>query len=182
MSTVEIATLAISGVALLVSICTAAGTAIYTQRVTDRRELAKWRRDELLRATSELAQLSSNRQALLSAAFDSRIGNGVERIDPFDTNTTGGPHPTQSVDTMFVLVERIRLIDTGVADAAEQLAKEHRKAVQEAQALPEEMGNPIEHIEASMIYPADQARLHRQLTNAFRKATGQQPIPGDDDR
>ena len=161
--------LLLSIAALVVSI----STTVYNQRVTGRREIDKWRRDELLRTTAELAQLASDRQALLSAAFDGEVETGP-RVDIHNSTTRGGPDPIRSVDTMFVLVERIRLIDTAVADAAEKLAQAHRAALRDGdQVHPTDIAG---YVDAISVHVEEHARLHRQLINAFRVATGQPEI------
>lgn len=158
---------AISTLALLVSI----GTAIYTRHSADRREITKWKRDELLRATSELSQLSSHRQAVLLAAYESWLSPPTaHRFDPFNTSTTGGPHPVHSVAQMLMLVERIRLIDPEVAAAAARIAEAHRAAVAAADACPDP--NDIVSQLEGLIAPVDRLRqLHEDLTVEFQRAT-----------
>lgn len=143
---------------------------IYTKRAADQREFTRWRRDALLVAISEFASLSWHRQNVLSAAFESRIRSpNAHRIDPFDTEETGGPHPVHSVDEMAVVVERIRLLSPPLARTAEQITAAHRAAVEAGDYFPEpnDIGG---HIQALMVDPSELATLHANLTAEFTRS------------
>jgi len=161
----------VSAAAVIVAICTALWSGWYAQRTASRRELLNWRRSELLQATSELAQLSLHRQAVLINALDGMMPPGIgPSIDPFNTTATGGPHPRHSVDQMMVIVERIELLDSTLAEVARRLANAHRQALIDAEVEYAMSGDATSHCDA-MIVDADALKLlHTELTHAFRRA------------
>lgn len=161
----------LSAAALVVSIGTALWSGWYAQRTTSRRELLNWRRSELLKATSELAQLSLHRQAVLERALDGMIPPGIgPSVDPFNTTATGGPHPRHSVDQMLVIVERIELLDGGLAEVARRLAEAHRQAMINADVEYADSGNAVSHCDAMVVDRDELKSLHIELTQSFRRA------------
>jgi len=161
----------LSAAALVVAIGTAVWSGWYAQRTASRRELLNWRRSELLKATSELAQLSLHRQAVLEAAFFGMMPPGFgPSVDPFNTAASGGPHPRHSVDQMLVIVERMELLDGALAAVARRLAEAHRLAMINADAEHSNPGDETEHCSAMMVDDNELKSLHAELTQAFRRA------------
>lgn len=156
-----------STAALVVAI----GTAWYTHRSANQRELRSWRRSELLTATATLLQLSTARQAVLDNAADALSGMrpGVDS-DPFDTERSGGPHPRHCVDQMQGIVERIKLVDPGVAGAADDLVIAHLNAQLAADSSSVGESDPYRHVETMMVAPKTLASLHSNLAEAYRAA------------
>ncbi|WP_344257616.1 hypothetical protein [Mycolicibacterium llatzerense] len=156
---------------MIVAIGTAVWSGWYSQRTASRRELLSWRRSELLQATSELAQLSLHRLAVLVRALDGMIPPGIgPSIDPFNTTVSGGPHPRHSVDQMMVIVERIELLDSTLAEVARRLAEAHRQALIDAEVEFAMSGDSISHCDAMIVDAGTHKSLHTELTQAFRRA------------
>lgn len=161
----------LSAAALFVAIGTAVWSGWYSQRTASRRELLNWMRGELLKATSELAQLSLHRQAVLVRALDGMMSPGIgPSIDPFNTTATGGPNPRHSVDQMMVIVERIELLDSPLAAVARRLAEAHRQALINAEVEYAMSGDHISHCDAMIVDDDTLKSLHTELTQAFRRA------------
>lgn len=134
----------------------------YTQRQTDRREIAKWRNDQLLATVSELLRLSTQRQSELLDAYDAYIYHydGVRR----------GGKSSEKVWKMELLVEEVRLLDRRCADAAEEIYKGHKAA--QFRAATEFRGDfqpPDDEYAALMV--DDLADLHIALVDAFQAVT-----------
>lgn len=134
----------------------------YTQYKTDRREIGKWRSEQLLSAVSELLQLSTRRQSELSDAYDSFVyQHGVP---------LRGGKSSDSVWKMELLVEQIRLLDQRSADAAEAIYEAHKAAQRRAATeFQGQMVPPDDQYGAMMA--DDLADLHTALVDAFQAVT-----------
>lgn len=135
----------------------------YTQRRTDRREIAKWRNEQLLAAVSELLRLSTQRQSELSDAYDDYVyAAGMPQR---------GGKSSEKVWKIELLVEQVRLLDRRCADAAEAIYKAHKAA--QIRWVAEYKGQmevpPDDEYTAQMA--DDLAGLHAALVDAFQAVT-----------
>lgn len=136
----------------------------YSQRKSDRREVTNWRSDNLLKLTSRLIELSSERQSVhveaLNALYDNRMW--PERAVKTD----------EKVWQMELIVAQIRLINDEVAAGADALYLAHKKCEDDYAAADWdylELG-PIEQIETLTV--TGLSDIHLNLTNSFRRVSG----------
>ncbi|MCD2106996.1 hypothetical protein O4214_17755 [Rhodococcus erythropolis] len=90
---------------------------LFTQWRTDRREVDKWRRDELLRLVSSMLALSSQREAELSADLSSLEAEG--RASPDDSD------PWALTRQMKIVVQQILLLDESLSQQANKICLVH---------------------------------------------------------
>lgn len=136
----------------------------YTQRRTDRREIAKWRNEQLLSAVSELLRLSTQRQSELVDAYD-------DYVFQFGVPLRSGKKSSEKVWKMELLVEQVRLLDRRCADAAEAIYKAHKAAqIRWASEFRGQMMVPPDD-EYSAQMADDLAELHAGLVDAFQTVT-----------
>jgi hypothetical protein len=136
----------------------------YSQRKSDRREVTKWRSDNLLKLTSKLMELSSERQSVLIEALNALNDNRVWPDRPVRTD--------EKVWQMEPIVAQIRLINDEVAAGAEALYLVHKKCEDDYAAADWdylELG-PTEQIETLTV--TELSDLHLNLTNMFRRVSG----------
>lgn len=93
---------------------------LFTQWRTDRREADKWRRDELLRLTSSLLELSGRRQSELIADMSALESSG--RAAPADSDAWA------LTREMRIVALHIRLLDEDLAHTADAVWKLHYQA------------------------------------------------------
>lgn len=134
----------------------------YTQRKTDRREIAKWRNEQLLLAVSELLRLSTERQSELKDAYNQYVyhhrGAGREGKS------------SEKVWRMELLVEQVRLLDRGCSVAADAIYQGHKAAqLRAASELNDDYVPPDDEIVALMVEGL--AELHAALVDAFQSVT-----------
>lgn len=142
---------------------------LYTQRRTDRREVAKWRNEQLLKAVSELLRLSTLRQSELNDAYDDYVYNR-------DSGRRGGKS-SETVWQIELLVEQIRLLDRRCVVAAETIYEGHKLAqVRWATEFQGQMVPPDDEYVALMV--KDLANLHAALVDAFQAVTGVVELSG----
>lgn len=136
---------------------------LYTQRRTDRREIAKWRNEQLLVAVSEFLRLSTQRQSELNDAYDDYVHHR-------DSGRRGGKS-SEKVWQMELLVEQIRLLDRRCVVAAGAIYERHRLAqVRWATEFQGQMVPPDDEYAALMV--DDLASPHAALVDAFQAVTG----------
>jgi hypothetical protein len=132
---------------------------LYTQWATNRRDIAKWRREELQKLISNLLQLSQSRQSDLNEAyeaFESHFHNPL----PGRERSTG-----QNVWQMELIVEQIRLLDDELAASAEAVWKAHRDAEWEYAAAGD--ADPMSELE--LLSAPGLNVLHHKLIDDFRR-------------
>lgn len=140
----------------VVAIAATVANFLFTQWRTDRRESEKWRRDELLRLTSSLLQLSSGRQSGLIADLSHFEGTGRASPDDFD--------PWANTREMKVVVQQLHLLDGALADRARAVWHLHEQA--ERGYYPDE--NPWDDTD-QLTVPADALdAAHSALVRQFR--------------
>lgn len=135
----------------------------YAQGRTDRREVQKWKSDEVMKLTSRLLQLSTERQS----SIDQFIGEleGQYRIQ----NRPG--KSAEKVWEMELLVEQIRLLSDYLAQAAAAVYQAH-KAREDAWAQADDFeGDYLTEIATLAVDPKTLEKLHKSLVNAFRVCT-----------
>lgn len=146
--------------AIAISAFAAAGTVanfVYTQWATNRREVAKWRREELQKLVGRLLQLSRDRQSDLDEAYEAYEFH--QRRD-FEARATG-----QHIAEMELIVEQIQLLDDRLAVSARSLWEAHAQARREyANSEPQD---PMSEIEMLSVAGLDD--LHRAVIEAFRR-------------
>lgn len=143
----------------VVAIVAAFGNFLYTQWRSDRREIEKWHRDELLRLVGSLLQLSSRRQVNLLAELghmEGSDGRPVEDTDSFELTRQ-----------MRYSVEQLALLDDRVAAAANAVYQLHLAV--ERKSYPNE--DPYEDVGQLVVEQAKLTDAHAELTQAFRKTT-----------
>lgn len=142
---------------------------LYTQRRSDRREIAKWRNEQLLGAVSELLRLSTQRQSELSEAYDDYVHHRA--------SGRRGAKSSKKVWQMELLVEQIRLLDRRCVAVAETLYEGHRLAqVRWATEFQGPMVPPDDEYVALMV--EDLASLHVALVRVFQAVTGVVELSG----
>ncbi len=142
---------------------------LYTQWRTDRREISKWRNEQLLVAVSELLRLSTQRQSALNDAYQDYVHHR-------DSGRRGGKS-SENIWQMELLVEQIRLLDRRCVVAAETIYSEHRLAqVRWATEFEGQMVPPDDEYAALMV--ENLASLHASLVHAFQGVTGVARLAG----
>jgi hypothetical protein len=157
----------------LAAVVTAAFTAInlgiaiwnvlYSQGRSDRREVEKWRSDRMLQLTSELLQLSTERQS----AIEQFIGEleGVFRIRDRPTDSA------QKVWDMELLVEQTRLLSDYVGGKAEAVYKAHKEREDAWAAADDFEADLLTEMETLVVDHKALEKLHKSLVTAFRVYT-----------
>lgn len=112
----EIASLALSVVALTVSVA----SAVWVQRRTDTREAQRWRHDALLRLTSRVLEASSLRSQILLDTWNSLVADG-------SSNYSNWPAAKAVMTELPGLLEQTRLLQapqlTLAMESIEQIHK-----------------------------------------------------------
>ena len=135
----------------------------FTQYKSDRREIERWRRDELLRSTNEFLRLSIERQTV--------ILNEVTRLeDRTYAPPSSSLHTLAAVQSMEAIAEQLLLIDAKVARAAAKVADAHAAAENASQKL--DGGNPYDEVAASAVDKSKLQILHNQLRATFQTSVG----------
>lgn len=150
--------------AIVIAAFAVAGTIanfLFTQWRTDRREVNKWRRDELMKLTSAVLQLSRSRQTSLLHNYEVAIYHSPKSF--MATNSD------ENVYQMEILVEQIRLLDSRLSDRAEAIYELHRQAAQRLADEPDD-GNHVWQIEQLMVDGEQMNKLHRALMASFNRA------------
>ncbi|TQC38926.1 hypothetical protein EEB14_59390 [Rhodococcus sp. WS4] len=114
----EISALVLSALAIVVS----GFSFFYTQGRMDRREIEKWRRDELLRLTNSILEISRRRQSVLYDDLTKIELNGTFLVSREELDFRGSTHQ------MRVCADQIRLLDPNLADTADTLVALFQKA------------------------------------------------------
>ena len=155
----------VAAVLTVVNIGVAVFNIFYTQGRSDRREVRKWCSDNLLRLTSRLMQLSSERQSVHSEALKALEEN---RAWP----DRAGGRTDQKVYEMESLVAQIRLLSDAVANDADVIYLAHKKCEDDyAGADWDELGlGPFEM--ANTLLVEDLSKMHLAMINSFRKVSG----------
>lgn len=148
---------------------------IYTHSRTQRREIGKWQREELLKLTSSLMQASTQRQTKLTDEWD-RLNLGVDSAE-----REGEPTIWELTGRMLLNVEQIALLDSRTAQAARAVYELHRDA--ERGYSPS--GNLLREVEELCVNVDDLAARHSELVRAFQgsaqvapKRSWRQALPG----
>lgn len=139
---------------------------LYTQWATNRRDVAKWRREELQKLVGKLLQLSRDRQSDLDEAYE-EFEISYRNPLPGRARSTN-----QNVWQMELVVEQIGLLDDDLAVSAEAVWKSHRDA-ERAYAHAGEV-DPMTELELRSASKLDV--LHRTLIDDFRRVT-KLPVP-----
>ncbi|WP_147414491.1 hypothetical protein [Rhodococcus rhodochrous] len=132
---------------------------LFTQWRTDRRESDKWRRDELLRLTSEMLQLSGQRHSELIADLSFEEGTG--RAAPPDSDAWA------LTRQMKIVAQQLHLLDEELARASDAIWKLHADA--ERDYYPS--SDPYQDI-GQLLADGDLLEVaHGQLVQQFRQST-----------
>lgn len=153
---------------LVISIFAVAGTFtnfFYTQWATGRRDVAKWRREELQKLTASILQLSASRQGELGEQYEAYESNHQRYIDKSD-----GSAKINHVAQMGLVVEQIRLLDSEVSKKAAAIRDAHQSAEWNYQTS--ERTDPMSEIEMLSVDGLDD--LHSALIDSFQLASGLQ--------
>jgi hypothetical protein len=152
-----------------ISIFAVAGTFsnfLFTQWATGRRDIAKWRREELQKLTATILELSTSRQGELNEAWEAYESHYQREFDR-DTESLKKPN---YVAQMSLVVEQIRLLNPEVAEKAAAIRDAHQSAEWRYQTSEE--ADPMSEIE---MRAADGLKeLHSELIDFFQLATGLQ--------
>lgn len=132
---------------------------VYAQNRSDRRETSKWTGDQLLKLTSELLRLSTERQSALDGWAEA-YENHARTPDRL-TNSAA------NVYSMELLVEQARLLNDYVAQKAEAIYALH-KAAEDRYSAGDFDHDPLEEVWTLMVDSKELAKLHRALILGFR--------------
>jgi hypothetical protein len=150
--------------AIAISGFAAAGTVanfLFTQWRTDRREINKWRRDELLKLTSAMLQLSRTRQTALVHNYEVMLYQSPRSYVSADSE--------DKLFQMEVVVEQIRLLDSRLSKAAVAVYELHRDAERQLIDVPDD-GDQVGQIEALLVDQDRLDELHADLVAHFSSA------------
>lgn len=154
---------------LVISIFAVAGTFsnfLYTQWATGRRDIAKWRREELQKLAATILELSTSRQGELGEAYEAYESH-YQRFISRDEAPSKNPN---YVAKMSLVVEQIRLLDPDIAEKAAAIRDAHQSSEWRYQTSDE--ADPMTEIE--MLAADGQNELHSRLIDSFQVATGLQ--------
>ncbi|MHA4854216.1 hypothetical protein L1080_032440 [Rhodococcus sp. MSC1_016] len=104
----------------IVAIAATVANFLFTQWRTDQRETDKWRRDEMLRLTGSMLELSGQRQSELSADLSHLEGTG--RAAPKDSD------PWALTRQMAIVAQQLHLLDEYLARKADAVRELHSAA------------------------------------------------------
>ena len=148
--------------AIWISAFAVAGTIsnfLYTQWATNRRDIAKWRREELQKLVGKLLQLSRDRQSDLDEAYERWEAHFQNELPRRQSSTD------QHVPEMELVVEQIRLLDDDIAASAELVWKAHSSAQWDYATAGEV--DPMTEIELLSVSGLD--ALHKAVVDDFRR-------------
>jgi hypothetical protein len=152
----------IAAFALLVSVI----NIFYVQSRIDRREVVKWRADQLLTLCSKLITLSTERQSIYQ-----------EWIDAYEkdkaTPDRYGKEALAKIYKMELIVAQIRLLSEATSEKADAIYQAH-KAAEERVAIEPDI-DAFDQLDVLYTLALDRKKLdtmHRSLTNQFRILTG----------
>ncbi|MFJ2834629.1 hypothetical protein ACIO52_04635 [Nocardia sp. NPDC087230] len=145
----------LSAIAILV----AAANFFYTQWKTDRREIEQWRREELLKLTSSLVELSYARHV--------DLGNEYERRTMWGAGSGARTSSFEQTRRMQLIVVQIGILNDSVAEAAGKLVELHITKERDRQYTE----NPVDDIGQLMVDESALLGGHAALVKSFRELT-----------